>query len=250
MIDVVCKVCKKEHKVNNNRKDSYKACGRECYSVYKKSLTSNNCTCTNCKKEFHLKPSQIKRYNRNMGVFCSLSCSSEYKKNYYKGVNNPNFRGSQYDSDGYRINHYPKIGRVREHRYVAIKVIGREIPYKFIVHHKDCNIYNNDPKNLTILSNSDHIWIHKQYGNATLHALETGKISLEEVISWSNDKERAKFILESNINNQVQGVADFNTLRKAFKDFKKSVNPQIEFEEVEELSDSERGKGGYGSTGK
>ncbi|MFV0232785.1 hypothetical protein OBK30_06930 [Empedobacter falsenii] len=26
--------------------------------------------------------------------------------------------------------------------------------------------------------------------------------------------------------------------------------PQIEFEEVEELSDSERGKGGYGSTGK
>jgi dUTP pyrophosphatase len=27
-------------------------------------------------------------------------------------------------------------------------------------------------------------------------------------------------------------------------------HPQIEFEEVEELSDSERGEGGFGSTGK
>lgn len=250
MINVTCKTCGKNHKVSKSRETTYKTCSRECYSIYKKTLIPNNCVCTNCKKEFHLKPSQIKRYNRSMGIFCSMSCSTEFKKDYYKGSNNPNFRGSQYDSDGYRINHYPKVGRVKEHRYVTEKFIGRKIPSKFIIHHRDCNIYNNTPGNLSILSNSDHIWIHKQYGSATLYALETGKVTLNEVISWSNDKERATFILNANLCNQAQGIFDFNTLRKSFEDFKSGSYPQIEFEEVQELSDSERGEGSYGSTGK
>jgi len=77
---VNCIVCGKEQTIYKNRLNSYKTCSMECSSKYKKSLTVNNCKCTNCGKDFHLKESQIKRYNRNMGTFCSMSCSTEYKK--------------------------------------------------------------------------------------------------------------------------------------------------------------------------
>lgn len=197
---VNCIVCGKEQTIYKNRLNSYKTCSMECSSKYRKSSTINNCKCTNCGKDFHLKESQVKRYNRNMGTFCSMSCSTEYKKEFYLGKNNPNYRGSQYDSDGYRINHYPKVGRIKEHHFVAFNILDiKKVPEGYCIHHRDCNIYNNDPSNLALLTNSDHRWIHKQYGNATLWAFCNNKVSLEDLISWSNDPERAKKLLPKSI---------------------------------------------------
>lgn len=199
---VNCLVCNKEQKISNARSATYKTCSKECLGIYIKSKNKLNCICTNCKKEFHLKESAIKRYNRNIGTFCSIKCSSEYKKNYYKGKNNPNFRGVQYDSDGYRINHYPKIGRIKEHHYVAFKELNiNKLPKGYCIHHRDCNIYNNSPENLVLLSTSDHRWLHKQFGNATLWAFMNNKISYEELESWTNNKEKVK-ILKLNVKNQ------------------------------------------------
>ena len=119
-----------------------------------------------------------------MGIFCTMECSTEYKKEFYKGKNNPNYKGKQYDSDGYRINHYPKIGRMREHKYVVLNYLNiNEIAENYVIHHRDCNIYNNVPENLVILSSSDHRWLHKQYGNATLWAFMNNKVELNELIS-------------------------------------------------------------------
>jgi len=73
------------------------------------------------------------------------------------------------------------------------------VPEGYCIHHRDCNIYNNDPSNLALLTNSDHRWIHKQYGNATLWAFCNNKVSLEDLISWSNNPERAKNLLTKSI---------------------------------------------------
>lgn len=202
-VNVKCSVCGKEEVVCESRSKNYKTCSRDCLSIMIKSKNVLNCECTNCGKKFHLKESAVKRYNRNIGTFCSMKCCTEYKKLYYIGINNPNYRGSQYDSDGYRINHYPKIGREKEHRYITMKYLNMErIPKNLIVHHRDCNIYNNVPENLAVLNGSDHRWLHKQFGNATLWAYCQNKIDLDSLISWSNNPQKAKKLLTLNLINQ------------------------------------------------
>lgn len=197
---VTCETCGKNEEVSLSRSIAYKTCSHKCSTLRIKNKTDLNCTCTNCSIKFHLKESQIKRYNRNMGTFCSTKCSTKYKKDYYLGKNNPNFRGAQYDSDGYRINHYPKIGRVKEHIYVTKTYLNLNyIPKNYCVHHRDCNIYNNIPENLAVLSASDHRWLHKQYGNATLWAFCHEKVDLETLTSWSNNPEKAKQLLSLNL---------------------------------------------------
>lgn len=201
MIKLICNDCGIEYEVINSRKDKSKFCSRKCSDTSKKAKP--NQVCDYCETDFHLKESAVKRYNRNMGIFCSMKCSSLYKKEYYLGKNNPNFRGRQYDQDGYRINHYPKIGRMREHKFIALEFLDiNKIPKDHVIHHRDCNIYNNVPENLVILTSSNHRWLHKQYGNATLWAFMNDKVSIEELISWSNDPELAKKLLPLNLNTQ------------------------------------------------
>lgn len=74
-----------------------------------------------------------------------------------------------------------------------------KIPEGHCVHHRDCNVDNNDKENLVILSNSDHRWIHKQYGSSTLWAYYYNKVTLIELVEWSNDKDRAKRLIPLNI---------------------------------------------------
>ena len=209
---VKCEICGKEEIVSASRAKNYKTCSHKCSSIRRKSITILNCKCTNCGKNFHLKESQIKRYNRNMGIFCSGKCSTEYKKEYYLGKNNPNYRGKQYDEDGYRINHYPKIGREKEHRYVAKEYLGINIiPKEMIVHHRDCNIYNNIPENLVLLTNANHRWLHNQFGSATLWAYCQNKIDLESLVSWSNNPQKAQQLLPLNLIKQ-SGVLKLDEL--------------------------------------
>lgn len=252
--EVSCSVCGKKEIVGNQRFKTYLTCSKSCLGQHYKNKKPKNQKCTNCGVFFHMKESQVKRYNRSMGIFCSMKCSTNYKKEYYKGNKNPNYRGAQYDSDGYRINHYPRIGRVKEHRYVAEKTINRKIPDKYVVHHRDCNIYNNDPSNLVVLTESDHRWLHKQFGNATLYAFMNKKIDLESLVEWSNDKERAGFLLDLSVEDQRENMII------GFSDYKKLINygqqmiksktiPKINFIESETLSETDRGDGGFGSTG-
>lgn len=55
---------------------------------------------------------------------------------------------------------YIKEDGVHQHRLVAEKILGRPLHKKEIVHHKDHNKQNNDPSNLEITTQSDHIKIH------------------------------------------------------------------------------------------
>ena len=199
MKKVNCKVCNKEQNVSPSRFISYKTCSHKCLSELKKSQNKPNTSCSFCKKPYYLKPSVIAKNKKY--TCCSKECMSELKKEIYKGRNNPNYRGKQYDSSGYRINHYPKVGRMKEHHYVAFNILNIDkLPKGHVIHHRDCNIYNNSPENLALLTESEHRWLHKQFGNATLWAFMNNKISYEELENWSNDKEKCQLLKKCILN--------------------------------------------------
>jgi hypothetical protein len=71
------------------------------------------------------------------------------------------------------------------------------------VHHRDCNKRNNIPENLVVLSVSDHKWMHHQFGSAALNAYFFGKIDLDTLVGWSDNKERAARLLPLNLFSQI-----------------------------------------------
>ena len=204
MEDVKCLICNKEEKVAPSRAKNYKCCCKKCYSIYRKNKTIKNCICTQCNKKFHLKESQLKRYNRRLGTFCSQKCCTEYKKSFYKGKKNPNYRGKIVDNDGYLITYTEKKGRINLHKLVVFNFLKiNKIPKGFQIHHRDCDKYNNTEDNLVLLSLSDHRWLHKQFGNATLWAYMHNKIDLDSLIEWSTEKDKARKLLQLSIKDQT-----------------------------------------------
>lgn len=55
---------------------------------------------------------------------------------------------------------YRKLYGRHEHRVVAEKVLGRALMPKEIVHHKDGDYLNNDPSNLEVLTQGEHMRRH------------------------------------------------------------------------------------------
>lgn len=56
---------------------------------------------------------------------------------------------------------YLKLHGRHEHRVVAEQMLGRPLKKGEIVHHKDGNKHNNDPSNLEVMTQSDHIKEHR-----------------------------------------------------------------------------------------
>lgn len=201
-----CEVCLVEFEVIKCRETTAKYCSRACSDKTKPAKP--NTVCTTCGKEFHMKESQKKRYSRTLGVFCSVVCSAKNKSESYLGEKNPNNKGRNTDHDGYRIYSPHASGivsgkKVKLHIATAMEVLGVEkIPKGFHVHHRDCDILNNHPDNLAVLSVSDHVWLHKQFGNATLWAYSREKISFDQLVSWSDNEERAIRLLNTSVETQ------------------------------------------------
>lgn len=94
--------------------------------------------CAQCKKKFNRANSEVAR--RGKKSWCSLGCQRKYW-------------------DIHRAS-YPKIGSRHIHRIVAEKKFGRKLTSKDIVHHKDEDKQNFDPKNLQLTDHSGHAKIH------------------------------------------------------------------------------------------
>jgi len=170
----------------------------------------NNTTCAQCSRSFYLKPSRRKE-KRTLGFFCSVTCSAIFKSNAYLGTKNPNNKNRNFDCDGYQI-FSPQTSlllskkKIKLHIAVACEILQLEsIPKGHHVHHRDCDVLNNSPDNLAVLKLADHVWLHKQFGNATLWAFMHGKISLNDLVSWSDDKVKAETLLTINILKQAKG---------------------------------------------
>lgn len=194
-----CLICNKEFKRYGKQSLTAKTCSFECLSKYNKA--ENNTICNECGCDFHMKESRKKKYKRTHGYFCSTNCVSSFRKTKYLGEENPNFRKQvTKDWDGYKLDYLPKFGRIKLHHKIVFETLNIDkLPKNYCVHHRDCNINNNDAINLVLLSPSDHRWLHKQFGNATLWAFINKKISLNELLKWTNDKERAKILLPLNV---------------------------------------------------
>lgn len=75
-----------------------------------------------------------------------------------------NFKGRTLSTDGYWLIAVDGK-RVREHRIVAEKMLGRKLEKHEIVHHVDGDKLNNRPENLMVLqSNTEHRAIHASKG--------------------------------------------------------------------------------------
>ena len=199
MIDKTCAYCSTTFQVHPCRSDTAKYCSKACSNSA--AVKPSNAVCKVCATPFRLKPSQLERYGRTLGVFCSVACATEAKRKGYEGERNPNYKGRNTDSDGYRIfppsakrEHGVQVGKL--HQAVACKALGlARVPRGFHVHHRDCDILHNTKANLAVLTISDHKWLHHQFGVATLWALMHNKVELESLLRWSDDKTRARRLL-------------------------------------------------------
>lgn len=57
---------------------------------------------------------------------------------------------------------YHKKGNSYIHREVAEEMLGRPLKSDEVVHHKDGNRQNNDPNNLMIMTQSEHMKLHNK----------------------------------------------------------------------------------------
>lgn len=193
LITKTCEICGIEFKVIRSRNKTAKYCSIECQN--KALRGEDNCICTQCGKPFHMKQSRQKRYERNLGLFCSRECLSKYKEAAYSGSGNHQYglkgplNASFIDDILLLKNHkliermvycpsHPfcsKSGRVKEHRLVVeqnyqlfdIKYFVKindsyYLPPKITVHHIDGNHNNNEISNLMPCTISEHRMIHEK----------------------------------------------------------------------------------------
>lgn len=192
MVTKICKYCGKEFSVINCRANTAKYCSRKCSDASKNA--ENNVICSVCGKEFHVKPFQINRYTRNLGIFCSRKCLNIAKKEAYcgkgnhqyglKGALNSSFKGNEIIVRNNNINdilvYYPnhpycnKNGRVKKHRLLVeenytmfdfkyFEIINNMVVLKRTsdVHHLDGNHDNNSIDNLIPCTRAEHKQYHK-----------------------------------------------------------------------------------------
>lgn len=204
MIEKTCLICEKKFTVIDSRKDKAKYCSKKCANVNLRGKL--NTICTQCGINFHLKESSKKRYKRTHGYFCSTKCVADFRKKAYLGVNNPNFRNAEKDGK-YLLDRLPKFGRIKLHHKVVFEYLNiNKIPEKWCVHHRDCNVNNNDKNNLVLLTWSDHRWLHKNFGNATLWAYYYNKIDINSLCSWSKNYQKSRKLLTLNIIKQKKYI--------------------------------------------
>lgn len=248
-----CAHCGVDFSVFYSRRESAKYCSRSCSDKHPRP--HNTVRCRECGKEFAKKASHATK--NAWGNFCGMACLASAKSRMYSGRGNPNFRGRNFDTDGYRI-YVPSLNEggksVKLHHKVVFDTFGiGKIPKGVHVHHRNCNVLENSPRNLQLMTASDHKWLHKQYGVATLSAIQSGKVSASEAASWSDDQIRAETLLMFDIQAQSIMYKYFKDKYGAAPDLGSiaAIKPiRVKFVEVNELSETERGSGGFGSTGK
>lgn len=148
----------------------------------------NNVKCPVCGKEFHLKPSALKRFKTH---YCSKECQNEAKKVYMRGEGNHQYglkgaKNASWVEKPYKISHYgyrmirmpehpsaDQTGWVFEHKLVAEKYLLNEsnsieingkryLHPDYCVHHLNFDRTDNRLENLVVMTNIEHRIMHNK----------------------------------------------------------------------------------------
>lgn len=113
--------------------------------------------CKRCQRPFH-------RANGNVSAkYCDRVCAlrdlntPEHQRK--AGLAGGNVKKIQRGLNVQKTTYIKENGQ-HQHRIVAQKLIGRQLKRGEIVHHKDGDKHNNDPKNLEVMTQSEHIKLH------------------------------------------------------------------------------------------
>ena len=104
--------------------------------------------CQLCGKAVEVEPYRVKRFK-----FCGLVCKQR-AAGLVRGAQIAATRGTGW------VSKYVKRNGRHEHRIVAEQMLGRPLRRGEIVHHKDGDGHNNDPANLQVMYQPDHVRQH------------------------------------------------------------------------------------------
>lgn len=239
-LKVICANCNKEEYVNESRYKKYTTCSVKCLGEYNSKRYSENITkiCCICDKSFKTKKSHLDRRK-----YCSKLCQALAYKERYCGTHNPNYRHRTVDDDNYKVD--TRSGKsIAIHIAVVYEHLNITSHKGYSIHHRDCNKHNNELSNLVLLNRNDHMWIHKQYGGATLWAYCNNKVSKESLIEWSDDKERAIRLLDLTVLKQNSAVLKLDEFRESpeMDNLEPSSEKDIKVSEKVQRIDSDQSK--------
>ena len=198
-IKVQCAECGKIEYVIPSRAKKYKCCSKECIGKFnsKRYNKKIELTCPICGKKYTCKQSKISHY-RTCG---SLKCRKEWLSISRKGKNNSNYLSiekllkEQGSCPPNESSHKLYINETTYQHIVkfALNLDSiTKLPKGYVIHHKDANHFNNDPKNLVVLPKTAHRLIHTIFGNVLINALHTGRLTREIFFNICN-KEQGDF---------------------------------------------------------
>lgn len=179
-----------------------------CKSCFEYDFANTNCAC--CWKPIYVRPDILKKWTK-IWFTCSKECSAKIRERYYLWDKNPNYKWNKYTWDWYNsLDVLPTIWNVKINNIIMQIVLWiPKTPKWFQIHHRDCNVNNNSPENLTLLTHKEHTYIHKMMGKIWLIAYSRWLISDEYINSLIDDWWKTIWIINKNFLNQ-RGCPEFN----------------------------------------
>lgn len=156
-----CEYCGVSYRCKASHADKSHFCSRQCYADSQRTLPRPDPRpCEFCGTIF--KPSRKMGHAR----FCSKSCAMKSRlrddPDYNSRIARESAaqRGDKLRGSGKLPHTYVKRDGRHEHRVVAENKLGRALRRGEVVHHIDGNPKNNDPSNLMIITQRQHMLEH------------------------------------------------------------------------------------------
>jgi hypothetical protein len=139
--------CSKDCSLEFNRGENHP--GYECKPF--------QCVC--CGNTFLRTPNRVLRASRPT---CSPGCKNKIHPENISGVRNGNWKGGEFITRaGYKFIRIGIKKYIQEHRYVMQNYICRVLSNNEVVHHENGNKLDNRPRNLSVMTQSEHAKIHR-----------------------------------------------------------------------------------------